>query len=113
VKHLGVLAAVAVTVLTVAGGALAAVIYAGPQQWSANQTAGSSYSSKWITNDFAKTSSGIDTTVAFIDNTTYSWHATVRNREQITHTAYFGPEVRKGHCRANVGGFWGSCAVNS
>jgi hypothetical protein len=112
VKYLAVLAIIVVVALAAAGSALA-LIYAGPQQWSANQTAGSSYSSSWITNDFAKVSGGPDTTVAFIDNRTYSWHATVRNTSQITHTAYFGPEVRKGHCKANVGGFWGSCAVHS
>jgi hypothetical protein len=103
--------AVALAALALAGSALGATTYAGPQKWYAGQGAGSSFSSRWSLNDFAKVSSGYDTTVTFIDNIRYSWHATVRNTSQVTHTAYWGPEVRKGHCRANVGGFWGSCIV--
>jgi hypothetical protein len=88
-----------------------ATIYAGPQQWYSGQSAGSSYG-KWTSSDFAKVSSGYDTTATFIDNVTYSWHGTVRNTAQVTHAYYFGPETRKGHCRAHVSYFWGSCAVN-
>jgi hypothetical protein len=104
--------ALAVVIVLAAAGIAYAGIYSGPQRWSAGQAAGSSFS-KWNLNDFAKVSSGYDTTVTFIDNVSYSWHATVRNTSMDTHTAYWGPEIRKGHCVANVGGFWGSCAVNN
>jgi hypothetical protein len=110
VKQVRLVAAAAVVGLVLAATALGATTYAGPRQWWAGQGAGSSFS-KWTWNDFAKVSSGYDTTVTFIDNVSYSWHATVRNSSMVTHTAYWGPEVRKGHCRANVGGFWGSCIV--
>lgn len=112
-KRLRLIPVVASVALVLAGAAVGATTYAGPQQWWAGQGAGSPFSSRWYFNDFAKVSSGYDTTVTFIDNIRYAWHATVRNTQKVTHTAYFGPEVRKAHCRANVGGFWGSCIVSS
>jgi hypothetical protein len=104
--------AVAWLVLLALAGSAVGAIYAGPQQWYAGQTGGSSFA-RWTINDFSKQSSGYDTTVTFIDNVSYSWHATVRNSNLITHTAYWGPETRKGHCHAHVGYFWGSCAVQT
>jgi hypothetical protein len=101
-------------VLATAGAALAAdQTYAGPQQWSTNASAGSSYGSGWIRNYFFKQSSGYDTTVTFIDNVSYSWHATVRNSSHTTYTSWWVSNVKRGHCRAHVGYFWGSCAVFS
>lgn len=84
--------------------------YAGPRQWSPGESAGSSYSSSWFYNFFSKQGSGYDTTVTFIDNVTYSWHATVRNNSSTTYT-FWGGGTKKGHCRAHSGYFWGSCWV--
>jgi hypothetical protein len=93
--------------------ALAATTYAGPKQWWPNEGAGSSYSAGWDGNYFSKYSSGYDTTVTFIDNVTYGWHATVRNSSSTTYTYWWADQVKRGHCRANVGYFSGSCWVVS
>lgn len=111
-KRLGFTLALALVALVLAGAALAATTYAGPQQWSAGQSAGSSFSSGWTYNYFFKYGSGYDSTVTFIDNVSYSWHATVRNTSSTTYTYWWVSTVKKGHCRANVGGFSGSCVVN-
>ena len=104
--------AVGVASLALAGVAYAgATTYAGPKQWSAGSSAGSSFSSGWKYNYFFKHGSGHDATVTFIDNVTYSWHATVRNTSDTTYTYWFVSNVKRGHCRANSGNFWGSCAV--
>jgi hypothetical protein len=112
VKRLGIGFAAVVAALALAGAALAgATTYAGPKAWSAGASAGSSYSSAWKYNYFFKQGSGYDATVTFIDNVTYSWHATVRNTSSTTYTYWFVSNVKRGHCRANSGYFWGSCAV--
>lgn len=92
--------------------AVAATQYAGSSYWVVNQSGASSYSDDWFTNDFAKGSSGYDTTVTMIDNTGYDWHETVRNTSQVTHTA-FGLETVKAHCLSHSSGFSGSCWVSS
>jgi len=97
--------------LALAGSALGATTYAGPLQWGAGQGAGSSYSSSWTGNYFFKYGSGHDSTVTFIDNVSYSWHATVRNTSETTYTHWWASNVKKGYCRANASYFWGSCAV--
>jgi hypothetical protein len=108
--HAGLVAAV--VALTLAGAALAGpTTYAGPWAWTAGATAGSAYSSSWKYNYFFKNGSGHDTTVTFIDNVTYSWHATVRNTSSVTYTYWFVSNVKRGYCRANSAYFWGSCAV--
>jgi nicotinamide mononucleotide (NMN) deamidase PncC len=91
--------------------AIAVTGYAGPRFWYAGDEAGSSYSSGWSYNDFNKPSSGYDTTVAFIDNVSYGWHATIRNRDMVTHTYWWTSQVKKGHCKAHTGGHWGGCYV--
>ena len=68
----GVLAA-----LLLAGTAVAGTTYAGPKQWWPSEGAGSAYSSGWHYNYFFK-ENGLDATVTFIDNVSYSWHGTVR-----------------------------------
>jgi hypothetical protein len=92
--------------------AFAASTYVGPKQWSAGQGAGSTYSSNWTENNFSKYGSGYDTTVTFIDNVSYGWHATVRNTSSTTHTFWSLGGTKRGHCLAHVSGFWGSCWVN-
>ena len=111
-KRIGFTVAVLLVSLVFAGAALAVTTYAGPQQWYAGQSAGSSYSSGWTYDYFFKLGSGHDTTVAFIDNVGYGWHATVRNTSSTTYTYWWTSDVKKGHCRANVGYFSGSCVVN-
>lgn len=111
-RKLGAGLVVAVAALALVGAALAgATTYAGPKQWSQNEGAGSAFSSSWQYNYFFKNGSGHDATVTFIDNVTYSWHATVRNTSSTTYTYWFVSTVKRGHCRANSAYFWGSCAV--
>ena len=107
-----ILAAIAVCLaaLTVATAAFAATTtYAGPKQWYPGEGAGSSYNRWWHGNHFSTNGSGFDKVVTFIDNVSYSWHNTVRNRSGSTETGSPSGLVTKGHCRAYDGYFWGSC----
>ena len=97
--------------LVFAGTALAVETYGGPTYWFAGLSAGSSWSSGWSRNSFNKNASGYDTTVTFIDNTSYGWHATVRNQDMATYTNWWSSQVKKAHCRANSGSHWGGCHV--
>jgi hypothetical protein len=101
-----------ISALVLASAGFGATTYAGPKLWSASEGAGSAYGSKWTYDYFFKQGSGHDSTVTFIDNVTYGWHATVRNSSDTTYTYWFVSNVKKGYCRANAGGFWGSCVVN-
>ncbi|HLB03539.1 MAG TPA: hypothetical protein VJK66_00845 [Gaiellaceae bacterium] len=108
------LVAVAVLVLSLAIASVAlggVYTYAGPKQWSAGQGAGSYYSPDWLANYFATYGSGYDKTVTFIDNKQYAWHNTVRNTKSVTETYSDYGMTDKGHCKAHVTGFWGSCSV--
>ena len=100
-----------VVFLTVTSGALAG-IYAGPMKWFAGEGAGTSYSSIWLENYFSTYGFGYDKTVTFIDNRSYSWHNTVRNRRGTTVTYPPYPGTYKGHCVANQSGFYGSCTIH-
>ena len=111
-RGLAALSVAVVVVAVFATSAYAVSVYAGPQQWMAGQGAGSSFSSGWARNDFAKSGSGHETTVTFIDNVSYSWHATVRNSADTTHTFWSSNgAARKGHCLAHASYFSGSCYV--
>jgi hypothetical protein len=103
--------AAAATALALASIALGATMYAGPQQWGRGQGAGSSYSANWHENYFDTYGSGYDKAVTFIDNKSYSWHNTIRNRNGETKTYAPWPLIAKAHCVAYDGGFWGSCTV--
>jgi hypothetical protein len=98
-------------------GVAAAVGYAYAENWYwmyPGKSAGSSFNSAWRHNWFIKKYPGYDTTVTFIDNTTYSWHATVRNDWQTTPTTWSSGAVKKAHCRSNTAvNFSGTCAVAS
>jgi hypothetical protein len=85
-------------------------VYAGPQQWSPGQGAGSSYSATWHENDFAMYGSGADKAVTFIDNKTYSWHNTVRNTSGTTKAYDPYPLTVKAHC-VSYSYFTGTCNV--
>jgi hypothetical protein len=99
--------------LMTASVALAATMYAGPMKWSySGQGAGSSYSSNWWNNWFATYGSGYDKAVTFIDNKTYSWHNTIRNRNAETRTYSPRPLTVKAHCVAYDFAFYGSCTVD-
>jgi hypothetical protein len=95
-----------------AGAALAVESYGGPRYWYPGEGAGSSYQSGWNRNAFNKSTSGYDTTVTFIDNRGYGWHATVRNTDTVTYTYWWSSEVKRAHCRANSGYHWGGCHVS-
>ena len=113
-KRLAAILVPCAVALVLAAAALAGpTTYAGPQAWSPNNSAGSSYSSGWRYNYFFKQGSGYDTTVTFIDNVSYSWHATVRNTSSTTYTYWFVSNVKRGHCRVHNSYFWGSCVVVS
>jgi hypothetical protein len=106
--------AAALCALVAGSAAMAASMYAGPMKWAySGQGAGSSYSSNWWDNWFATYGSGYDKAVTFIDNKSYGWHNTVRNRNGETRTSY-GPHVLtvKAHCVAYDFGFYGSCTVS-
>lgn len=102
--------AVAVAAL-VATSAAVAGMYAGPTQWFPGQGAGSSYSSNWHENYFSTYGSGYDKAVTFIDNRSYGWHNTIRNRNGETRTYAPYPLTVRAHCVAYDYGFWGSCTV--
>ena len=98
--------------LLFAGTALAVETYGGPRYWSAGDSAASSWSSGWTRNSFNKATSGYETTVTFIDNASYAWHSTVRNRDMVTYTNWWSSQVKKAHCKAHSGGHWGGCHVS-
>lgn len=98
--------------LTFVTTALAAENYASPRPWAPGEAYGSSWKSSWVRNLFHKNQSGWDSTVTFIDNVSYSWHWTVRNKDLVTRTYWYAPsQVKRAHCKANVGGHWGACYV--
>ena len=109
-KRLLVALVLAFALVLPASAAAGAYIY-GYTRWSAGQGAGSSYSSSWWRNLFQKDAGGYDTTITFIDNVGYGWHATVRGPGQYLETHWLTSQVKKAHCVANVGGFTGQCVV--
>lgn len=87
--------------------------YAGSSSWPAGQAYGSSFSSSWFQNIFYKTVQ-FDTTVTFIDNASYGWHATVRSWSTYVETHWLSSQTKKAHCRANTSASaWASCTVYS
>jgi hypothetical protein len=110
-RKVRVVAAAIVAALAVASAAFGATMYAGPRQWASGMGAGSSYSASWHENDFDTYGSGYDKAVTFIDNKSYGWHNTVRNRNGETKTYSPWPLTVKAHCVAYDTGFWGSCTV--
>jgi hypothetical protein len=110
-KQLAMTLAVGCVALVLTAVALAdATCYAGPRYWYPGQGAGSAWSTGWYGNHFSTYGSGYDKTVTFIDNQSYSWHNTVRNRSEVTDTIRPGGQwTLKGHCRAHDGYFHGSC----
>jgi hypothetical protein len=101
-----------VSALVFAGAALAVETYSGPRYWNPGDSAGGSWSSSWTRNAFSKSASGREATVTFIDNTSYAWHATVRNTDAITYTNWWSSQVKKGYCKSHTGYHWGSCYVS-
>jgi hypothetical protein len=85
--------------------------YAGSWSWPAGQAYSTSYSSAWWRNLFYK-NAYFDTTVTFIDNTSYGWHATLRGTAPILDIHWFSSEVKKAHCHSNVQAqAWGACTA--
>jgi hypothetical protein len=110
-KKLPAAAVAVVAALAAASVALGATTYAGPRQWGSGSGAGSSYSASWHENYFDTYGSGYDKAVTFIDNQSYAWRNTVRNRNGETKTYSPWPLTVKAHCVAYDSGFWGSCTV--
>ena len=77
------------------------VAYYASRYWSPGQGAGSAFSSSWWQSAFSKPY-GFDTTVAFIDNTSYSWRYTLRGYQTWQQTYWFSSTVKKAHCHSNV-----------
>jgi hypothetical protein len=91
-----------VVVATLSSSAWAqSVAYYSSYSWSPGMGASSAFSSSWWQSAFSK-SYGFDTTVTFIDNTGYNWHATVRGWAIWQHTHWLSSTVKKAHCRSNV-----------
>jgi hypothetical protein len=113
-KRLIVVLAMAAAVLVAVQAAAASYYgYAGPKYWYPGETGGSYFSSSWRHNHFNKERSGLDTTVTFIDNVSYGWHATVRNTSLVTETSWWTSAAKKAHCRAHSGYFNGGCWVHT
>jgi len=70
--------------------------------WVAGGGGSSSFSSAWMQNIMQK-AAPFDSTITFIDNVSYSWHSTLRGPGVYLETHWFQSNVKKGHCRANVG----------
>ena len=101
-KRLVVALAIPIAALALGASALAAVVpYMSSSWWSAGMGNGSAYSSAWYMNVMAK-NAPFDSTVTFIDNTTYSWHSTRRGYDTYLSTHWLTSRVKKAHCRSNV-----------
>jgi hypothetical protein len=110
-RRILVLAALLVLGLTLATTAwAAATTYAAHSYWPAGQGAATSFSPGWYSNRFYKNAM-FDTTITFIDNVSYSWHATVRSRATYVETHWLSWQVKKAHCRANTSGPYGACVA--
>lgn len=81
--------------------------------WVSGQGASSSFSSAWVQDIMVK-AAPFDSTIAFIDNVSYSWHSTLRGPGTYLETHWFASNVKKGHCRANVASnAYAACTVVS
>jgi hypothetical protein len=87
-----------------------AYTYAGNSYWPAGLSAATWFSPSWYRNAFYKNAT-FDTTITFIDNVSYSWHATVRSRSQYVETHWLSWQVKKAYCRANTSGPYGACVA--
>ncbi|MBA2741268.1 MAG: hypothetical protein H0U46_04580 [Actinobacteria bacterium] len=91
------------------------VPYYSSKWWTPGMGGSSAFSSSWWQSGFAK-AGGFDTTVTFIDNTGYNWHATVRGWATWQHTHWLSSDVKKAHCRSNVsfnGGISSTCVASN
>jgi hypothetical protein len=98
--------------LMLAASAWGATTYAAYSYWPAGQGAATSFSPSWFRNAFYKNAT-FDTTITFIDNVSYSWHATVRSYATYVETHWLSSQVKKAHCRANASGPYGACVAYS
>lgn len=107
---LAVIAAALVLGATASG---AVVHYYSTSWWSAGQGGGSSFSSSWFLNVMYK-DAPFDTTITFIENTSYGWVNTLRSTNTYMDTHWLSSRVKKAHCRSNVAaGIWAGCTVYS
>lgn len=108
-----VVAALAFTLALCTSAWAGTTTYYAASSWSPGQGGSSSFSSSWFMNIISKSSS-FDSTITFIDNVSYSWHATVRGPGTYLTTHWLSSQVKKAHCRANVAASsYATCAVRS
>jgi hypothetical protein len=85
--------------------------YVSSWSWSAGYGYGTSYSSSWW-RDLMYKNANFDSTVSFIDNTSYGWHGTLRGTGAILDIHWFSSDVKKAHCHSNVNvNAWGACTA--
>lgn len=81
--------------------------------WSPGMGGSSSFSSSWWRNVMTKNAS-FDSTITFIDNNSYSWHATLRGPGTYLSTHWLSSQVKKAHCRSNAtSSAWAGCSVTN
>lgn len=101
-RHSFVITTVLVFVLALSASAWAgSVNYYANQNWSPGTGSSSGFSSAWFYNIISKRAK-FDTTITFIDNTSYSWHSTLRGPGEYLATKWLSSQVKKAHCRSNV-----------
>lgn len=101
-KRLVVAIALVAAALVIGATARAAVVpYMSSSWWSVGMGNSSAYSSSWFQNVMSK-NAPFDSTITFIDNTSYSWHATRRGTHWYLSTHWLTSQVKKAHCRSNV-----------
>jgi hypothetical protein len=113
-RRISGLVAVMVVALAMTSSAWAgAYNYAASYYWPAGQGAATGFSPSWYRNTFYKNTT-FDTTITFIDNVSYSWHATVRSYGTYVETHWLSSQVKKAHCRANsAASTWAACTAYS
>lgn len=113
-KRLIVVMAVAVAALVLGATASAGYVeYANDANWQAGEGYGSAFSSSWSLTYMHK-NAPFDTTLTFIDNTSYGWHNTRRSTDTWLQVGWSSSTVKKAHCRSNVARvIFAGCAVTS
>ena len=112
-RRTAVAIALALSLVLAAGAWAGSTTYAGTSSWPAGQAFSTSFSSSWWGNRMYKAAS-FDTTITFIDNVTYGWHASRRGWGTYQETHWFSSQVKKAHCRANTSSSaWAACTADN
>jgi hypothetical protein len=113
-KRLLVITALVVLALAVSASSWAGSVgYYSSPYWSPGMGGSTAFGSGWFYNVMNKTAM-FDSTITFIDNTSYSWHSTVRGPGQYLTTHWLSSAVKKAHCRSNVSASaWAGCGAQN